>query len=215
MSDQAPTTIGGAGVPSAAPASPRTGPSLTRLPFDVREEICQRLHDAQTTDQINTWLATLGYGPFYSSAFTKFKQSRFHYQAWLAQQERLEEKRSRADRVRRELAADGYTTLDGAILSLIDAASDPDVPPVKALQALANIKSAVTAEKRLALETEKAKLEAAKFEFQKASALHQILSDEIAREKARAIVADASTSKAEQIAALVELMNRMEQEPAE
>lgn len=214
MSDQSPTTIGGAGVPSADPAS-RTGPSLTRLPFDVREEICQRLHDAQTTDQINTWLATLGYGPFYSSAFTKFKQSRFHYQAWLAQQERLEEKRSRADRVRRELAADGYTTLDGAILSLIDAASDPDVPPVKALQALANIKSAVTAEKRLALETEKAKLEAAKFEFQKATALHQILSDEIARERARAIVADASTSKAEQIAALVALMNQMEQEPAE
>ncbi|MBP5787782.1 MAG: hypothetical protein J6Y19_08215, partial [Kiritimatiellae bacterium] len=60
-----------------------------------------------------------------------------------------------------------------------------------------------------------AKLEAAKFEFQKATALHQILSDEIAREKARAIVADSSTSKADQIAALVELMNRMEQEPAE
>ena len=209
-------------MPDAAPATPadrtgpsRTGPSLTRLPFEVREEICQRLHDAQTADQINAWLATLGYGPFWSSAFTKFKQSRLHYQAWLAQQERLEEKRSRADRVRRELAADGYTALDGAILSLIDAASDPDVPPVKALQALANIKSAVTAEKRLALETEKAKLEAAKFEFQKATALHQILSDEIARERARAIVADASTSKAEQIAALVELMNRMEQEPAE
>ena len=204
-------------MPDAATATPadRTGPSLTRLPFEVREEVCQRLHDAQTADQINAWLATLGYGPFYSSAFTKFKQSRLHYQAWLAQQERLEEKRSRADKVRRELAADGYTTLDGAILSLIDAASDPDVPPVKALQALANIKSAVTAEKRLALETEKAKLEAAKFEFQKATALHQILSDEIAREKARAIVADSSTSKADQIAALVALMNQMEQEPAE
>lgn len=199
---------GGAGGPPAA-----SSPSLTRLPFEIREEICQRIHDAQTYDQINAWLATLGYGPFYSSAFSKFKQSRFHYQAWLAQQERLEEKRSRADKVRRELAADGYTTLDGAILSLIDAASDPDVPPVKALQALANIKSAVTAEKRLALETEKAKLEAAKFEFQKASALHQILSDEIAREKARAIVADASTSKADQIAALVALMNSMQEEP--
>lgn len=199
---------GGAGVPPAA-----SSPSLTRLPFEIREEVCQRIHDAQTYDQINTWLATLGYGPFYSSAFTKFKQSRFHYQAWLAQQERLEEKRSRADKVRRELAADGYTTLDGAILSLIDAASDPDVPPVKALAALANIKSAVTAEKRLALETEKAKLEAAKFEFQKASALHQILSDEIAREKARAIVADSSASKAEQISALVALMNSMQEDP--
>ena len=149
-----------------APATPadRTGPSLTRLPFEVREEVCRRLHDAQTADQINAWLATLGYGPFWSSAFTKFKQSRLHHQAWLEQQERLEEKRARADKVRRELAA---------------------------------------------------KLEAAKFEFQKATALHQILSDEIARERARAIVADSATSKADQIAALVELMNKMEQEEPE
>jgi len=184
---------------------------LTRLPFPVREELCFRLRDRQTWAQLNEWLATLGYGPYIAQNYTNFKASRHHYVAWLSEQRRLEERRARADTIKRELEADGFSTLDHTMLRLVDSLSDPSIDPVKAASAVAALKSAVTAQARVSLEQERvrlaassAELDKAKFQFMAAGRFLQWFSDERARK-----IAESGEANEAKIAKLVALMESM------
>lgn len=186
---------------------------LTRLPFEVREELCARIRDRQDWRQLNAWLDTLGWGPYKPQNFSHFKKSPKHYVAWLAQQRKLDERSARADQIRRELAADGFTTLDRAMLDLVDNLADPELSPIKAASALASLKSAVTSsarveleKKRLQLAKQAAALEQEKFRFKVAEQFLAWFND--ARAKA---IAESKAPRTDQIQQLINLMEQMEQ----
>lgn len=185
---------------------------LTRLSFELREELCHRLRDRQSWKQLNAWLNPLCHGPYKAQNFSQFKQSKRHYVAWLSEQRKLDERRDRADSLRRELAADGFSTVDHAMLSLVDSLADPDINPVKATSALAALKSAHTAGVRAELEKERVKLakESAnlnreKFQFQVAGQFLSWYADERARS-----IADSASSNTDKIQKLVTLMESLE-----
>lgn len=185
---------------------------LTRLPFNIREELCFRLRDRQSWKQLNAWLRTEGYGPYKPQNYSQFKNSKRHYAAWLKEQRKLDERRDRADQIRRELAADGLTTLDHAMLSMVDNLSDPDINPVKAAAALASLKTAAVAaarvelgKERIRIQQEAAMLDREKFRFQVAGQFLEWFNDSRARE-----IAESESTNSEKIQKLVNLMESLE-----
>ena len=59
---------------------------VTRLPFEVRENLCARIRDRHSWKQLNDWLDTRNLGPYKPQNYSAFKKSKLHYPAWLEQQ---------------------------------------------------------------------------------------------------------------------------------
>ena len=189
---------------------------LTRLPFEIREELCARIRDRQSWRQLNAWLATKKLGPYKPQNFSAFKKSKLHYQAWLDQQRKLDERRARAESIRREIAAEGFDMLDRTMLDMVDKLSDPDLDPIKATSAVAALKSAVTAatrveldKRRVQLAIESAELDRERFRFQVANQFLDWFEDKRARE-----IAMSGEDKSVQVQRLINLMAEMEKDEA-
>ncbi|MBQ7252296.1 MAG: hypothetical protein IJS32_06825 [Kiritimatiellae bacterium] len=189
---------------------------LVRLPFELREELCQRLRDRVPAPKIAAWLEGLGHGRYTPQQISKFRHSKQGYQEWLAEQRKLDERRARSESVRREVNAAGWNLLDKNMLDLVEMLSDPGLDPIKATSALATIKNAVTAEKRLELEKERvalakddSKREWEKHRYAVAKDALRIFEDRRARE-----IAEGSGTQEEKLAALVAYMDRLEREAA-
>lgn len=192
--------------------------SLSRLPFEVREELCGKLRDRVSGPQLARWLLAKGFGPYTEKHISKFRHSKQGYQGWLAEQRKLDERRERSESIRREIAAAGFSMLDKTMLDLADELSDPSLPAVKAASALAALKNAVTAEKRLELDRRKtevaernAELEREKFRYTVAKEALAILQDR----KAKEIAEDASLSRDDKIQAIVRRIDEMVAEGGE
>lgn len=185
---------------------------LTRLPFEVREELCARIRDRQSWKQLNEFLAQKGFGPYKPQNFTAFKQSKLHYKGWLDQQRKLDERRTRAESIRREIHAEGFDMVDRTMLDLVDKLADPDLDPIKASAAIASLKSAVTASSRLEIEKrriqiaqESAELDRDRFRFQVANQFLAWFEDARARK-----IAESSAPSADKVSQLLALMDEME-----
>lgn len=194
--------------------SPNT--HLTRLPFDIREELCARIRDRQSWRQLNAWLASRKLGPYKPQNFSAFKKSKLHYQAWIAEQRKLDERRSRAESIRREIAAEGFDMIDRTMLDLVDKLSDPKLDPIKASATLASLKSAVTASSKLEVEKrrvqiaqETAELDRDRFRFQAANQFLAWFEDTRARE-----IALSGAEKSVKVQQLIDLMSDMEKDEA-
>ena len=175
---------------------------LGRLPYELREQLCLRLRDHQNTRAINAWLATAGYGPYNPQNFSNFRKSQ--YKKWLAEQARLDAIRDRADTIRRELDAGGYSVLDKAIYELAQQISDSDLDPTRAAAAISMMKTAVTAAERAKITSRRADLAAQalaiqrkKFEIQSCELFLKWFADARARE-----IANSQASNSEKIEAL-------------
>ena len=187
---------------------------LVRLPFELREELCQRLRDRMPAPRIAAWLEGLGHGHYTPQQISKFRHSKQGYQEWLAEQRKLDERRARSESIRREVNAAGWNLLDKNMLDLVEMLSDPGLDPIKATSALATIKNAVTAEKKLELERQRvalaedaAKLEREKFRYAVAKDALRIFEDRKARE-----IAEGSAPASEKIAAILARMDELEAE---
>ncbi len=185
---------------------------LTRLPFEVREELCHRIRDRQSWVQLNGFLAGKGFGPYKPQNFTSFKQAKNHYKGWLDQQRKLDERRSRAESIRRECEADGFSMVDRTMLDLVDKLSDSELDPIKAAACVASLKSAVTAASRLEIEKrriqiaqESAELDRDRFRFQLANGFLQWFEDSRARK-----IAESGAATSEKVTQLIALMDEME-----
>lgn len=202
------------------PPSPaeRVAVPLGRLPFEIREEVCSRLRDRVSGSKISAWLLSKGFGPYTDKQFSKFRHSKSGYLGWLAEQRKLDERRERSESIRREIAAAGFSMLDKTMLDLADELSDPSLPAFKAASALAALKNAVTAEKKLELDRRKtevaernAALEREKFRYSVAKDALAIFQDRTAREIAES---DALTRE-QKIEAIVRRIDEMVAEGAE
>lgn len=189
---------------------------LTRLPYEIREELCIRIRDRHSWRQLNAWLATKKMGPYKPQNFSSFKKSRLHYQAFLEQQRKLDERRSRSESIRREIEAEGFDMIDRTMLDLVDNLSDPDLNPIKAASVLASLKRAVVRAKsleldkqRLEIAQESAALDRDKFRFQVANQFLSWFADKRARE-----IATSGADKSVQVQQLIDLMAKMEQDDA-
>lgn len=189
---------------------------LTRLPFEIREELCVRIRDRQSWQQLNAWLATKNLGPYKPQNFSSFKKSKLHYKGWIDQQRRLDERRARAESIRREIAAEGFDMLDRTMLDMVDKLSDTDLDPIKASSAIAALKSAVTAatrveldKRRVQLAIENAELDRERFRFQVANQFLNWFEDKRARE-----IAESGEEKSVQVQRLINLMSEMEKDDA-
>ncbi len=187
---------------------------LTRLPFEIREELCARIRDRQSWKQLNDWLGTRNLGPYKPQNFSAFKKSKLHYGAWLDQQRKLDERRARSESIRREIQAEGFDLVDRTMLDLVDKLSDPELDPIKAAATVAALKSAVTASSKLEVEKrrvqiaqESAELDRERFRFQVAGQFLDWFDDKRARQ-----IAESSAAKPEKVQQLIDLMARMEQE---
>jgi hypothetical protein len=187
---------------------------LTRLPFEVREELCSRIRDRQSWKQLNAWLAPQNFGPYKPQNFSAFKKSKNHYAAWLGEQHKLDERRSRSESIRRECEADGFSMVDRTMLDLVDKLSDPDLDPIKAASTLASLKSAVTAASKLEVEKrrvqiaqESAELDRDRFRFQVANQFLSWFDDKRARE-----IALSGADKSVKVQQLIDLMADMEKD---
>jgi hypothetical protein len=185
---------------------------LSRLPFEIREELCFRLRDRMPAPKLLAWLLARGFGPYTPQSLSKFRHSKQGYQAWLAEQRKLDERRERSESIRREIAAAGFSMLDKTMLDLADELSDPALPAVKAASALAALKNAVTAEKKLELDRRKtevaernAELEREKFRFSVAKEALAILQDRKAKE-----IAESDAPASDKIAAILARMDELE-----
>ena len=192
--------------------SPNT--PLTRLPFDIREELCARIRDRQSWRQLNAWLSSRKLGPYKPQNFSAFKQSKLHYQAWIAEQRKLDERRARAESIRREIAAEGFDMIDRTMLDLVDKLSDPELNPIKAASTLASLKSAVTAatrteldKRRVQIAQESAELDRDRFRFQVANQFLAWFEDKRARE-----IALSGAEKSIKVKQLIDLMADMEKD---
>ena len=189
---------------------------LTRLPFDIREELCARIRDRHSWKQLNDWLGTRNLGPYKPQNFSAFKKSKLHYPAWLDQQRKLDERRSRAETIRREIAAEGFDMVDRTMLDLVDKLSDPDLDPLKAASVLATLKQAVVRAQGLDLDKKKLRLaersvalDQDKFRFQVANQFLSWFDDKRARE-----IALSGAEKSVKVQQLIDLMAQMEKDDA-
>lgn len=187
---------------------------LTRLPFEIREELCVRIRDRQSWKQLNVWLGSHNFGPYKPQNFSQFKKSKLHYQAWLDQQRKLDERRSRSESIRREIEAEGFDVIDRTMLDLADKLSDPELDPVKAASVLASLKSAVTAASKLEVEKrrvqivkESVELDRARFHFQVANQFLSWFDDKRARD-----IATSGAEKSVKVQQLIDLMADMEKD---
>ena len=187
---------------------------LTRLPFEIREELCARIRDRQSWKQLNAWLGIKGFGPYKPQNVSAFKKSKLHYVAWLDQQRKLDERRARSESIRREIAAEGFDMVDRTMLDLVDKLSDPELNPIKAAATLASLKSAVTAASKLEVEKrrvqiaqESAELDRDRFRFQVANQFLAWFEDKRARE-----IALSGAEKTVKVQQLIDLMADMEKD---
>mgnify|MGYP003601962080 CR=1 FL=1 len=185
---------------------------LTRLPFEIREELCARIRDRHSWKQLNDWLGTRNLGPYKPQNFSAFKKSKLHYPAWLEQQRKLDERRSRAETIRREIAAEGFDMVDRTMLDLVDKLSDPDLDPLKAASVLATLKKAVVRAQGLDLDKQKLRLaersvalDQDKFRLQVAGNFLDWFTDERARK-----IAESGADRSVQVQQLIALMDEME-----
>ena len=187
---------------------------LTRIPFEIREELCARIRDRNSWKQLNDWLATRNLGPYKPQNFSAFKKSKHHYVAWLDEQRKLDERRSRAESMRREIAAEGFDMVDRAMLDLVDKLSDPELDPVKAASVLASLKQAIVRAQGLDLDKQKLRLaerasalDFDKFRFQVANQFLSWFEDKRARE-----IALSGADKSVKVQQLIDLMAEMEKD---
>jgi len=189
---------------------------LTRLPYEIREELCHLIRDRRSWRQLNAWLATKKLGPYKPQNYSSFKKSKYHYKAWLDQQRKLDERRARSESIRREIAAEGFDMVDRTMLDLVDNLSDPDLNPIKAASVLASLKQAVTRAKsleldkqRLQLAKESVDLDRDKFRFQVANQFLSWFEDKRARD-----IASSGAEKSIKVQQLIDLMDQMEKDDA-
>lgn len=187
---------------------------LTRLPFEVREELCARIRDRQSWKQLNAWLGGKGFGPYKPQNVSAFKKSKLHYVAWLDEQRKLDERRARAESMRRQIAAEGFDMIDRTMLDLVDKLSDPDLDPVKAASVLASLKQAVVRAQGLDLDKQKLRLaersvalDQDKFRFQVANQFLEWFADTRAHE-----IALSGAEKTVKVQQLINLMADMEKD---
>ena len=187
---------------------------ITRLPFEIREELCARIRDRQSWKQLNGWLGTRSLGPYKPQNFSAFKKSKHHYVAWLDEQRKLDDRRARAESMRREIAAEGFDMVDRVMLDLVDKLSDPDLDPVKAASVLATLKQAVVRaqgldldKQRLRLAERSVALDQDKFRFQVANQFLSWFDDKRARE-----IALSGAEKSVKVQQLIDLMAQMEKD---
>lgn len=187
---------------------------LTRLPFEIREELCARIRDRQSWKQLNDWLATRNLGPYKPQNFSQFKKAKGHYRAWLDEQRKLDERRARAESLRREIQAEGFDLVDRTMLDLVDKLSDPELDPIKAAATLASLKSAVTAasrvevdKRRVQIAQESAELDRDRFRFQVANQFLAWFEDKRARD-----IALSGADKSVKVQQLIDLMADMEKD---
>ena len=187
---------------------------LTRLPFEIREELCARIRDRQSWKQLNDWLGSKGFGPYKPQNVSAFKKSKLHYVAWLDQQRKLDDRRARAETIRREIAAEGFDMLDRTMLDLVDKLSDPELDPLKAASVLATLKQAVVRAQGLDLDKQRLRLaersvaiDEDKFRFQVANQFLAWFEDKRARE-----IALSGADKSVKVQQLIDLMADMEKD---
>ena len=185
---------------------------LGRLPFEIREEVYVKLRDRVPGRKISAWLVTKGYGPYTDKQFSKFRHSKNLYPAWLAQQQKLAERRERAEAFRREFAADGMAVLDKRLVEVADALSDPDIPATKAGPILVAVKRAFNEDRKLSqgdrkvvVDEKNSAREDAKFRYTVAKEALAILQDR----KAKEIAEDRSLTREQQLAAIVRRIDEM------
>jgi hypothetical protein len=185
---------------------------LTRLPYEIREELCIRIRDRNSWRQLNAWLAHKDLGPYKPQNFSAFKKAKGHYQEWLKEQAKLDARRSRSESIRREIAAEGFDMVDRTMLDLVDKLSDSDLDPIKAASVLASLKQAVVRAQGLDLDKQKLKLaeqsaalDRDKFRLQVAGNFLDWFTDERARK-----IAESGADRAVQVQQLIALMDEME-----
>lgn len=153
-------------------ADRRAKTPLSRLPYELREELCRRLRDGTTWRAVAAWLAERGHPGINAQNVTNFRKGA--YREWLKEQARLEPIRARAEAIRRELDAGGFSILDKSIYELAERLTDADLDPAKAAAAVAALKNAVLAGQRTEIAARRAeqaeqalRLEREKWEEQK------------------------------------------------
>lgn len=122
---------------------------IARLPYELREELCRRMRDGQSGKTLIAWLVDVApqLGRVNEQNLTNWRQG--GYRDWVAGQARCDEIRKRAENIRRDLEAGGYSVLDQQIYELAGSLGDAD--PVAAARAIAALKLAVVAEKRASI----------------------------------------------------------------
>ena len=124
--------------------STRTG-KIASLPFEVREELCQRLRNGQRGAKLMNWLHA--YEPSINDQnLTNWRQG--GYQDWLKEQKELDELRRQSESIKRELDAGGFDMLDRAIIRCAADLADADLSPEKKAGAISSLKMTVIAGKR-------------------------------------------------------------------
>lgn len=186
--------------------------NLTRLPYEIREELCIRIRDRNSWKQLNDWLSTNGFGPYKPQNFSAFKQAKGHYQEWLKEQAKLDERRSRSESIRREIQAEGFDMVDRTMLDLVEKLSDPTLDPIKAASVLASLKQAVVRAQGMELDKQRLKiaegtasLDREKFRFEVANKFLDWFADDRARN-----IAESGTDRSAQVKQLLALMDEME-----
>ena len=188
--------------------------NLTRLPYELREELCIRIRDRNSWKQLNAWLATKNLGPYTPQNYSAFKKAKGHYQTWLKEQAKLDERRSRSESIRREIAAEGFDMIDRTMLDMVDKLSDTELNPIKAASVLASLKQAVVRAQGMELDKQRLKIAAGvaaldreKFRFEVANKFLDWFADARARK-----IAESGSDKSVKVQQLIELMAKMEQD---
>ena len=188
--------------------------NLTRLPYDIREELCIRIRDRNSWKQLNAWLATKNLGPYTPQNYSAFKKAKGHYQTWLKEQAKLDERRARSESIRREIAAEGFDMIDRTMLDMVDKLSDTDLDPIKAASVLASLKQAVVRAQGMELDKQRLKIAAGaaaldreKFRFEVANKFLDWFADSRARK-----IAESGSDKSVKVQQLIDLMAKMEQD---
>jgi hypothetical protein len=184
------------------PNAPAVG-KVARLPYEVREELCRRMRDGQQYRDLADWLVGAAPGASISAQnLSNWKHG--GYKEWESKQAHLDAIRRRAEDVRRELEAGGFSVLDKAIYELADKLSDTDMDAGKAAAAIAALKNAVTQGERSRVDAlrasiaqEQAKLSRDKFRRETCELFLRWYSDARARE-----IADSPASNEEKIKAI-------------
>ena len=188
--------------------------NLTRLPYDIREELCIRIRDRNSWKQLNAWLATKNLGPYTPQNYSAFKKAKGHYQTWLKEQAKLDERRARSESIRREIAAEGFDMIDRTMLDMVDKLSDTDLDPIKAASVLASLKQAVVRAQGMELDKQRLKIAAGvaaldreKFRFEVANKFLDWFADARARK-----IAESGSDKSVKVQQLIDLMAQLEKD---
>jgi hypothetical protein len=177
------------------------------------------MRDGQTARAINDWLISTHVqgSPFSDVNFTSWRKG--GYQDWLAEEQRNDQIRMRADSIRRKLDAGGLSVIDEGMYELAqiltDAARERPEDAEKVANAIVGLKLAVVSDGKLHLDKKKVaqredtlRLQRDKFRWQLAEKLLKFAKDA----SVQAIASRGETSQEDKIKAILAYMDEVEAE---